>query len=173
MDGRRWSADGGVRLAFATWLVALHAGGVPILDAAGRAACERVVADPGDASAGDLLAWVDAGLGAADVDAARALAARALGDALRTDLGAGDRAYRLARIRRYQFGRQLPWLARVWERGGDGVVGVSWLVVGEVTDTLRALDPNPWNDVDEAREIPVGDFLVLWELDGCSALSVA
>ena len=38
---------------------------------------------------------------------------------------------------------------------------------------VAAADPNPWNDVDETRRIPVGDFQVLWELDGCTAVHLA
>ena len=34
------------------------------------------------------------------------------------------------------------------------------------------MDPNPWDDVDEERTVPLGDFQVLWELTGCSAIAV-
>jgi hypothetical protein len=91
---------------------------------------------------------------------------------VRTDLGAGSRDERLVRLRRHQFAHGTPWMARVWERRADGLVAPAWLVIDGVTDRVRALDPNPWNDVDEERSLPVGDFLVLWELDGNAALHV-
>ena len=48
----------------------------------------------------------------------------------------------------------------------------TWLVVERVTEEVLAMDPNPWNDIDEERHIAVGDFHVLWELDACAAVHV-
>lgn len=83
--------------------------------------------------------------------------------------GAATREERLHRVRTYQFAHSVPWLARIWERSGD-TVSPSWLVVERVTDEVFAMDPNPWNDIDEDRRLPVGDFLVLWELDGATSV---
>jgi hypothetical protein len=55
----------------------------------------------------------------------------------------------------------------------EGKVHPSWLLVERVTDEVTAMDPNPWNDVDEERHIPVQDFQVLWELDACSSVYVS
>ncbi len=94
------------------------------------------------------------------------------GDRVQRDLGAGDRVERTARIRKYQFASQLPWLARIWERQGESV-RPSLLLVERVTDEVTAADPNPWNDIDEDRKLPVSDFHVLWELDGCASLHLS
>ena len=71
-----------------------------------------------------------------------------------------------------QFGRRLPWLARVYQRSELGAVRAVWLVIESVTDEVIAMDPNPWNDIDEERRLPVDDFHVLWELDACSSVYV-
>jgi hypothetical protein len=89
-----------------------------------------------------------------------------------TDLGEGERAERLKHIRVRQFGHPLPWLARVFRRDAAGNVGPHWLLIETVTDVFVTMDPNPWDDIDEARQIPLTDFQVLWELDACSSVSV-
>lgn len=161
---------------FATWVFTLHVGGVVAADAALSGACDAIRA-AGDAAAGNaasesLVARVKAlvpdGAPATVMAAARGL----YGDRARSELGAGDRAERTARIRRNQFASQLPWLARIVERTAAGVVQPGWLLVERVTDEVTAADPNPWNDVDESRHLPLGDFLVLWELDGNTSVHI-
>ena len=111
-------------------------------------------------------------LGDGELDAVVAVASQLYGERVRGDLGDGDRAERAARVRSYQFGRSLPWLARIYERQSDGRVAPSWLLVERVGEAVHAMDPNPWNDIDEERQLPWADFLVLWELDGCTSLSI-
>jgi len=158
---------------FATWVFTLHVGGVRANDREVGEICDAVLHatdDRSGAAAGErLVAKVRTLLGANDVTTA---AARLYGDRVRHDLGAGDRDARTTRIRRYQFASQLPWLARIWERAGDSVLP-NWLLVERVTDEVTAADPNPWNGVDEVRHLPVQDFHVLWELDGCSNVYLA
>jgi hypothetical protein len=92
------------------------------------------------------------------------------GGRARTDLGAAEtREERLHGVRAYQFAHSVPWLARIWERA-DGQVAPSWLVIERVTDEVFAMDPNPWNDIDEDRRLPLTDFMVLWELDGATSI---
>jgi hypothetical protein len=171
--------DGNLRVALATWIFLLHAAGEELADSDLAAACAAVAAAT-DASSGDAagLALIEriAGLVdevGTDPAAVVALAVRVIGDAVAADFGVGDRDARLSRIRGYQFRRGLPWLARVWERHPDGSVAPSWLLVSEVTDLVRVLDPNPWNDIDEERALSVHDFQVLWELDACTSLRLA
>lgn len=154
----------------ATWIFSLHVAGVRAADAEVAAACDAVLAAQdrveGDQAGEALVARTAALL--ADGEADVACAARQMfGDRVSTDLGQGDRAERTHRIRKYQFARGLPWLARIWERI-DGAVRPGWLVVERVTDEVTAMDPNPWNDIDETRHVPVADFHVLWELDACT-----
>lgn len=174
MDGRRFERDGKLPLAFATWMLRLHAAGVRAGDAPLAEACDAVAgaadAHGGEVAAGTLLEALDDRLPIAEPGPVVALARGLYGDAVSEDFCEGDRAERTRRIRKYQFGRSLPWLARIQERQADGRVGPSWLVVEQVTDRVRALDPNPWNDIDERRQIPLGDFHVLWELDGCPSV---
>ncbi|MEQ1565631.1 MAG: hypothetical protein ABMA64_08340 [Myxococcota bacterium] len=158
---------------FATWVFTLHVGGVRPADERVAAACDavRAAADEGtgNAAGAALVEQVRALVPDAAPATFEAAARRLYGERLRTDLGAGDREHRTAAVRRYQFGAQLPWLARIWQRQ-DGAVAPVWWLVERVTDEVRAADPNPWNDVDEAPSLPVADFQVLWELDGCTSL---
>jgi hypothetical protein len=171
--------DGNLRVALATWIFLLHQAGEGVADPEIAAACAAVAgatdATTGDAAGLALIEHVGARVDAAGTDPAAiaALAGQLLAGDVRGDLGGGDRDARLARIRGYQFRRCLPWLARIWERHPGGAVAPSWLLVSEVTDLVRALDPNPWNDVDEDRALPVHDFQVLWELDGATSLHLA
>jgi hypothetical protein len=158
---------------FATWVFTLHVAGVTADDAVIRDACAAIKAASDEATgnqAGNTLVDRIRQLIPSDEPAAvREIAAKLYGDRVKGDLGEGDRAERTARIRHYQFNHQLPWLARIWERQ-DGRVVPTWLLVERVTDEVTAADPNPWNEHDETRHIPVNDFLVLWELDGCTSV---
>jgi hypothetical protein len=158
---------------FATWVFTLHVDGVVADDDAIRAACDAIRqakdATVGNAAGDQLVARVRVLVADSEPATFTTAARRLYGERVRTDLGAGDREERLARIRKYQFSTQLPWLARIWERHGNDV-RPSWLLVERVTDEVAAADPNPWNEVDERRHLPVGDFQVLWELDTCTSL---
>lgn len=162
--------------AFATWVFLLQTAGVSPDDAELTRCCAAVT-DAKDSTAGDragdaLVARVNVLLGKGDSpEIVLGVARRLYGDRAAGNLGEGDRDARLARIRRYQFAKNLPWLARIWERTA-GTVHTSWLLIERVTDEVSAMDPNPWNDVDEQRRLPVHDFQVLWELDACSSVFV-
>lgn len=163
------------RYTFATWVYQLHAAGIPPADESVQQALAAVDAatdrDAGEDAGRALVEAVDAVLGGGDHPAAVAAAAVSLfGDRAGSDLGEGSRAERTRRIRRLQFGANLPWLARVIERDAEGKVGPVWHVVREVTDLVEVMDPNPWNEVDERRRLPLADFHVQWELDGCTSV---
>jgi hypothetical protein len=166
---------------FATWVFTLAVDGVVAADDRCREACEAIRAardaDSGNAAGELLVARLRELVGdGSDPDAVAGAARSLYGDRVRDDLGRGDREERTHRIRKYQFASQLPWLARIWERAAEGEGGAAvrpgWLLVEQVTDEVAAADPNPWNEVDERRRLPVGDFQVLWELDGCTNLYV-
>lgn len=164
------------RVAFATWVYLLHAGGVEADDAAVVDACRAIGAATdravGDAAGEELIARIDALFGGPSApETALTVASRLYGDRARGDMGAGDREARTATFRRYQFGRGLPWLARIVERH-DGKIVPTWLLIEKVDEQVHAMDPNPWNEVDEQRNVPVADFHVLWELDGCHSVSL-
>ncbi len=171
------TAEDQAAFTFATWLFYLVQAGIELADAQLAAACQAVGAAQ-DEAAGDA-----AGLALADAVKARlcldgdaeiaSLAQRVLGERLDTGLGRGSREERTSRIRRYQFETDRPWLARIWERHPEGGVVPVWLLIERVTDRVSAMDPNPWNDIDEERHLPLTDFHVLWELGDCLALSVA
>lgn len=161
---------------FATWVFMLHVDGVPAGDPAVASAC-RSVLDAGDETAGNaageaLVRAVRELIGDGGAEAVQAASRKLYGARASATMGQGTRDERTARIRKYQFEHQLPWLARVWERSESGV-GPSWLLVERVTDVVHAADPNPWNDIDEARRVPIGDFQVLWELDHCASVHLA
>lgn len=161
---------------FATWVFMLHVDGVPANDADVASAC-RSVLEAGDETAGNaageaLVEAVRGLIGDGSPEAVQAASARLFGARTSATMGAGSRDERTARIRKYQFEHQLPWLARLWERTEAGVEP-GWLLIERVTDVVHAADPNPWNDVDEARRVPIGDFQVLWELDQCASVHLA
>lgn len=160
----------------ATWVYTLHQDGIVASDEAIRTACDgiRAATDPtaGNAAAERLVAGIRETFPSSDPAVVAASATRLYGDRVKNDLGTGDRAERTSRIRKYHFSSHLPWLARIWERSGSEV-RPGWLLVERVTDEVTAADPNPWNEVDETRHLPVSDFLVLWELDGCSSVHLS
>lgn len=159
--------------AVATWVYLLHTAGVRAADGALEQACEAVgaatAAADGEAAASQLVAAVSGALSEASVEA---VARTWFGDRVSGGMGEGARDARTTRMRRHQFNSGLPWLARVVERAPDGGVQANWLLVERVTDQVSVMDPNPWDDVDEERTVPLGDFQVLWELTGCSAIAV-
>ncbi len=177
-DGLNYSPETRLRLSLATWIVQLHGAGVQVEHPGLVELClalqSATDATQGDAAANALVDQIGTmlGDGVRGPDGVAAFALALYGQRLGTDMGTGTRAERTARIRRYQFGRRLPWMARIWERGPDGTVSPHWLIVESVTDEVTAMDLNPWNDIDEERAVPVGDFHVLWELDGCTAMHV-
>lgn len=158
---------------FATWVFELHVAGMRADDPQIRESCDAIRAaserTAGERASEALVARVRELASSEEPDVVRAAAGKLYGSRIKVDLGEGDRNERASRIRKYQFSHQLPWLARIWERS-DGKVVPSWLLVERVTDEVRAADPNPWNDVDETRHIPIADFLVLWELDGNTSI---
>jgi hypothetical protein len=162
---------------FATWVFLLHVDGVVAADEAVAGACAQVLAaeeeEQGNAAGEALVERVKALIGDASPTSIAAAAGKLYGARASGTLGQGPRQERTARIRKYQFEHQLPWLARIWERTEAGEVAPSWLLVERVTDVVRAADPNPWNDIDEARVVPIDDFQVLWELDGCTSVHLA
>lgn len=164
-----------LEVTLATWTYQLFTRGVAPADDALRAACEGV-RDAADAEAGDAagIALVDRVavlVEGEDASVVLAYAKAQYGDRAREGMGDGSRDDRAQRIRKYQFAQNLPWLARIWERR-DGTVKPTWLLVERFTDEVTAADPNPWNDIDEERRIPVADFHVMWELDGTTSVYV-
>ena len=170
MDSSVYEADGNLRLVLASWVVALHALDVRCEDDDIAGICDALVKGEGEPVA--LVDAISERLGGTEVSDVESVARDLYGERVSTDLGDGDRAERVSRVRSYQFGRRLPWIARIIERHPSGAVGPSWLLVEQVTDVVRTMDYNPWNDIDEERAIPVSDFQVLWELDTCTSLSL-
>ncbi len=163
--------------ALATWVFLLHVDGVHADDAGIHRACvdvqEAEDEERGNAAGERLVERVRSLVEGVEPEQVRAFARALYGDRVGFDLGQGSREERTHRIRQYQFSRSLPWLARIWERQEDGSVGPTWMIIERVTDRITAVDPNPWNDIDETRHLPVADFHVLWELDGCTAIHIA
>jgi hypothetical protein len=163
-------------ITLATWVYLLHDYGNTSDNGDVAAACETVSGSGGEEDGEQaglaLVQAVETVLADAqgEVDAAaRLLFGERLGDAFHT----GSRAERLGRIRKYQFTKQLPWLAYVWERKPENEVRPGWVIVEQVTDIVRVMDPNPWDELDEQRQISTGDFMVLWELGQCRCAVVS
>ena len=161
-------------ITLATWVFMLHVGGYECASERVRTACKALEDAPPeadlDALGQDLVRAVKDDLGEPDPDFQRVL--RVVQDwygedRVAADLGkADDRQERIRSIRRYQFSNSRPWLALIMDRFPDGHVGEHWVMVEEVTDVVKVMDPYPWDDVDEQYQMPLGDFMVKWELAG-------
>ena len=164
------AVDPHLPVTLATYTFLLRAAGHSVADAAAEAACAAFAKGerPADELGADLVAAVGLHLRGDDAAAVTAALAALFGDlAVRTDLGAGpDREARVAAIRRAHFGNHLPWLARIVDRLPGGDVGFRWVLVEAFDAAVKVMDPNPWDEQDEERELPVTDFLVQWELGG-------
>jgi hypothetical protein len=161
----------------ATWVFQLSQRGVAIDDTQVAAHCAAVAAaaDPesGNTAARALVEGVSAVLAGPEPAQVLAWARGVFGARASSRFGEDpDREERAHRVRKYQFARGLPWLARVWERAG-GEVRPGWLLIDRMTDEITAADPDPWNEIEEERRIPLGDFLVLWELADSASIHVA
>ncbi|MBT3221379.1 MAG: hypothetical protein HN348_20030 [Proteobacteria bacterium] len=161
---------------FATWVFRLHIAGFdgddPTLSETCAAIDSAVDETAGNDAGQSLVNRVAELLQGKEPSQVMATAAALYGERSAGLLGEGTRDERTHRIRKYQFEKGLPWLARIWERNSEGEVGPVWLLVERMTDEVAAMDPNPWNDIDEDRNLPVGDFQVLWELDGCPSIHI-
>ena len=142
----------------ATYAYLLHRAGISASTLA--QACARI--DAADESAVATLVE-----GVQGDDPAAALAALYGGDRLLVLTGdaEADRDARVSALRRALFGTSLPFLARIAHRE-QGVLGERWVIVESFGVTVRVLDPNPWDDKDEAHELGLAEFVVRWELGG-------
>lgn len=162
--------------AVTTWILELSAKGIFPTDDTIAQGCRAVLGAKSEAEAAQvgakLTAQISDEIGDASASAVGAAARRWFGDALSTELGEGTREDRAHRLRGWSFRGGAPWLGQVWLRDEAGEVRGRWLIVDRVLDAAHTLDPNPWDDVDEHFDIPVDDFLVLWELSGATSFAV-
>jgi hypothetical protein len=173
--------SGNLGVTLATWVYILFTGGTTADDAGIVAACEALRdAEEGaalDRLGQDLVDAVLAAIGSdeTDFDTVLACVQRLYGtEHVATDLGEpADRFERARGIRRVQFGRNHPWIALIIDRFPSGVVGAHWVMVEDLTESVKVMDPYPWDDVDEQYEIPLNDFMVKWELAGGQSIRYA
>ncbi|MDP2312619.1 MAG: hypothetical protein Q8P41_06915 [Pseudomonadota bacterium] len=169
--------DESLAVTLATFLFLVRRAGLTLHDPAVEAACAAFDAGgaPVETLGSALVRAVTVRLSGVRVeDVVAALAALLGNDHVFTDLGeAPDRDARIAAIRRTHFGNPLPWLAVIIDRQPDGEVGRHWVLVEAFDDAARVMDPNPWDEKDENRSLPIGDFMVQWELAGCRSVRVA
>ena len=176
-DPRDMLKAGNLPVTLATWIFLLERRGMRPAHAEIAAACDALSA------AGSSDGEVEWGpLGEALVGAVReALAddseeavlalARGLWGPAHVSVAAGNsREQRLSEARSYQFNTGLPWMARIYDRFPDGAVGPHWVLVEQITDMVTCMDPYPWDDLEEEYQAPLVDFMVKWELSGCTTL---
>ena len=140
-----------------------------------RMIARRAAATPeeGEAQAQELVRRLKLLAVTDDPRTVRRVVARLFGEERVVDtMGAGSREERTQRLRSYRFHASIPWLAQVWMRPKNGRARASWLLIDRVTDEVVAMDPNPWDDVEESRTLPIVDFHVLWELTGCASIAI-
>ena len=166
---------GNLPITLATYIYLLDDSGRHPQDSVLQLACNALrdaPADKADELGAVLVAQVTDALGGRDAsfDKVVRYLKRLFGDAhVATDMG-GTREDRFAAARRYEFQMGMPWLAQIVDRFPDGAVGAHWVMVERTTDTVRCMDPYPWDDVDEEYEAPVVEFAVKWELAGANAV---
>ena len=100
------------------------------------------------------------------------LLAKLYGETTLTSEFGADRLGRLQDIRRRQFESMTPWLAELVERSEQGEVKAHWVLVEKFDETVTCMDPFPFDRLEEERLMPLGEFVVKWELTGCSAWRV-
>lgn len=165
--------SGELAVTLATWIFLLDQKGIRVPHPELRSACDALRGGEDadwDRLGQVLVATVQRELKSASPEDVVAWAASLYGaDHIAAQLGS-SREERLASARTYQFRHGLPWLAVILDRFPNGTVGAHWVMVERVTDTVTCMDPYPWDDVDEEHEAPLVEFLVKWELAGCSAL---
>lgn len=162
---------GTLAYTLATWIYLLHSRGHHAAEPSVRAACEALRQGKDLETLGEALVEALRGLlTGADAEDAQALAARLYGTATVLSGLGEDREQALRDARRYQFQRGLPWLACIVDRFPDGQVGPHWVLVESLEESVRCLDPYPWDDLDEELEQPLVEFLVKWELGGLAGL---
>ncbi len=172
-------SDSNLNITMATWVYMLHRSGYSPACSTVQAACRALDdADPRSADLDELgKALVEAIVG--ELGTATPSFKQVLQvvtdwfgpEHIASDLGKGeDREERTRAIRRYQFSNSRPWLALIIDRFPEGRVGEHWVMVEEVTDVVKVMDPYPWDDVDEQYEMPLPDFMVKWELAGIASI---
>lgn len=170
-------ADTNLEVTLATFLYLIRRGGVPVRDDRVEAACAAIDGGGEDVAAlgRQLVDAVRPRLGGGGVDEViEGLRGLVGPERVETDLGGeAEREARVAAIRRATFGRHLPWLAVIADRTSDGKLGEHWVMVEDVGEEARVMDPNPWDDRPEERTFPIADFMVRWELAGCRSARVA
>ncbi len=170
------TANETLAITLATFLFLVRRAGRPILDPAVEAACAAF--DAGGAPLATLGATLAGAVrarlaGARVEDVVEALRELLGADHVLTDLGdAATREERAATIRRAHFGNHLPWLAVIIDRQPDGEVSRHWVMVESFDEAAKVMDPNPWDEKDEERDLPINDFMVQWELAGCRSVRV-
>lgn len=161
-------------VTLATFLYLAHRAGHALHHDGLRAACAAIDADGANAETGGALVaalspLLDSESPEKSVESLRQL----LGDAWQTGLGAGsNREERTAALRRARFGRSTPWLAWLLERSAEGKLHHQVVMVEGFGDEVLVMDPNPFNDIDEARSYPVVEFMTRWELAGAWAVGL-
>ncbi len=157
---------------FAAWVACLRAAGICSGHAATAAAADALMQTREEEAArlaGEAL--VEAVAPTVGEDLLESAQAH-FGDLAGRWMEGSDRAARLRSARRHSFGMNLPWLAKLWERRPDGTVEPAWVLVERLVDLACLLDPNPWDDLPEDRDLSASDFAVLWELAGCEHVAV-
>ncbi|TNE89521.1 MAG: hypothetical protein EP330_10955 [Deltaproteobacteria bacterium] len=166
MSARPLREDGNLAVTLSAWMVLLHRRAALPVDE-DLAGLVQGVCD--EASGTALVDAVRAAVGGSDPGSVLAFAQAQYGEEVHGGMGHADRDKAVRTIRRYQFARNTPWLCRIYERHHD-VVQPTWVIVERVTDEVLLLDPEPFDDVEEERTLPLADFLVLWELDGATSV---
>ena len=166
--------QGNLSTTLATWIYLLECAGHRSNDPAVIAACEglqNASTDDADTFGQRLVDAVRDGLGGDDThfDDVVLWVERLYGDRVTTAFGT-NRDERIQSVRSAQYRNQLPWVAAIIDRFPDGTVGPHWVMVEQVTDVVRCMDPYPWDDLDEEIEVPLIEFMVKWELAGTAGL---
>ncbi len=150
-----------------TFLLMARRDGATISDAAINAAIDRIGSEGTTEDTGNALVAAVAGhLGDGSADAIAAGLSGLLGGSLKQGVIDGSsREAAAASLRRARFGSQAPLLVWLLEQTGGGL-SAQPVLVEDTSGPVTTIDPNPFNDIDEARSFHMEDFLTRFELAG-------
>lgn len=162
-------------VTLATFLYLAHRAGFSVQDARLNETFRTIDSEGATEALGaQLVEILHAQLPETSPDAVIGLLNGLLGGALRADFAKAEtREQHVAAVRREVFGRSTPWLAWLVASNAEGAFYRQCVLVEGFGEVVQVMDPNPFNDIDEARSYPIDEFMGLWEVAGARSAGLS